>query len=152
MESGDRAPRDTGQWVKGSFMCPSSAAGDTPFTSHAREAARGRPRRLFLHRRRRVAAAVTSGRFRVIARRPRGRPKLGPNRLEIGCDRVLSSFGSLREKVRVVGFELASEPTRHYGYSQGLLRERRDSNPRPPACQADSLLDVTRLQRTCTLA
>jgi hypothetical protein len=36
--SGDRAPRDMGRWVKGGFMGPSSAAGNAPFTSHARRA------------------------------------------------------------------------------------------------------------------
>ena len=66
-------------------------------------------------------AALTSGRFVWSQAAFVAGPELGLNRLEIG-DRGpgLGRFGSPREKVCVVGLDLASEPTTQYADLQGF--------------------------------
>jgi hypothetical protein len=75
--------------------------------------------------------------FCVVARRVRGQSELGLNRLEIiARHRISGRFWLFRRRVeksvcsrRRFGAKL----TTHYADLQGFLRERRDSNPRPPA-------------------
>ena len=76
--------------------------------------------------------------FRVVARRMRDGAALGRNRLEVVAPRLhfgpfLAPFVVASRKVCVVGAKPASQQTTQYADLQGFLRERRDSNPRPPA-------------------
>jgi hypothetical protein len=75
--------------------------------------------------------------FCVVARRFRGRRELSANRLEVVTRRRLSAvLGRFRFAALascVVGLDSASDLTTQHANLQGLLRERRDSNPRPPA-------------------
>jgi hypothetical protein len=61
--------------------------------------------------------------FRVVARRLRGRPDLGPNWPEKSgaLVAVLVALGSLRERVCVVGHDLAFLPTTQHANLQGIF-------------------------------
>jgi hypothetical protein len=76
--------------------------------------------------------------FRVVARRMRdGAPcsaGIGLKSSPATAFRaVFGPFVVASRKVCVVGAKLASQQTTQYADLQGFLRERRDSNPRPPA-------------------